>query len=162
MNCCLHDFGEEVFRSVAEAYVNHEFQVVGDTANWTGETLKSQEDKKYRETMQGTVAGLYHSAVRNGSVKGLPVTISREQIRERLLTHPYCALTRIPFDLCLHRRYRANPFRPSLDRINSKNGYTPDNTRLVCVAVNFALNEFGESTFKFLCERYLQKAQKAA
>ena len=40
------------------------------------------------------------------------------------------------------------PFAPSLDRIDSSGGYTRDNTRLVCQAVNFALNAFGEDIFR--------------
>ena len=40
------------------------------------------------------------------------------------------------------------PFAPSLDRIDSTGGYTRDNVRLVCQAVNFALNAYGEDVFR--------------
>lgn len=36
---------------------------------------------------------------------------------------------------------------PSIDRIDTTRGYTPDNVRLVCAAVNLALNQFGEGIF---------------
>jgi hypothetical protein len=35
-----------------------------------------------------------------------------------------------------------------LDRIDASGGYTRDNTRLVLQAVNFALNSYGEDTFR--------------
>jgi hypothetical protein len=44
------------------------------------------------------------------------------------------------------------PFAPSLDRINCQFGYTKTNTRLVCVAVNFALNEWGDDVYLELAE----------
>lgn len=67
-----------------------------------------------------------------------------------------CALTNIPFEYekstenGTHRR----PFAPSLDRIDSKGGYTKDNVRLVCIIVNFALSEFGDLSFDKMCKAY--------
>ena len=45
-----------------------------------------------------------------------------------------------------------HPFAPSLDKVNWKRGYTVDNTRLVCVAVNFGMNQWGEETYYELAE----------
>ena len=60
-----------------------------------------------------------------------------------------CALTGIEFDLRVVGTGQARrPFAPSLDRIDCSEGYTRDNTRLVCQAVNFALNAFGEDIFR--------------
>jgi hypothetical protein len=60
-----------------------------------------------------------------------------------------CALTGIGFDLRVVGTGQARrPFAPSLDRIDASAGYTRDNTRLVCQAVNFALNAFGEDVFR--------------
>jgi hypothetical protein len=60
-----------------------------------------------------------------------------------------CALTGIAFDLGVVGTGQARrPFAPSPDRIDSSGGYTRDNTRLVCQAVNFALNAFGEDIFR--------------
>ena len=43
-----------------------------------------------------------------------------------------------------------HPFEPSLDRINCAEGYSASNTRLVCVAVNFGMNEWGEEVYREL------------
>ena len=37
----------------------------------------------------------------------------------------------------------------------SGEGYTPENTRLVCVAVNLALNRFGEEVLERVCKGFL-------
>lgn len=41
-----------------------------------------------------------------------------------------------------------NPLQPSIDRIDSSRGYDPDNIRIVCVAVNYCMSEWGERVFK--------------
>ena len=40
-----------------------------------------------------------------------------------------------------------HPYEPSLDRKDSSQSYTVSNTRLVCVAVNFGLNQWGDSVY---------------
>ena len=60
-----------------------------------------------------------------------------------------CALSGLRFDLRIVGNGKARrPFAPSLDRIDSTGGYTRDNVRLVCQAVNFALNAYGEDTLR--------------
>ena len=69
-----------------------------------------------------------------------------------------CLLTGIPleFSVNANKTRRFIPFAPSLDRIDSDDGYTKDNTRLVCVAVNLALNRFGEDLFTRVAEGFLK------
>jgi hypothetical protein len=56
------------------------------------------------------------------------------------------------------------PFSPSIDRIDTVGGYTTDNVRLVCVAANFALNQWGDDVLRRLAhgvvktERKIEKA----
>lgn len=67
-----------------------------------------------------------------------------------------CSLTGIPFDLSKTKHSR-RPFCPSLDRIDSTRGYTKDNVRLVCTAVNLALNEWGIDVFEQVAKGYLRQ-----
>lgn len=68
-----------------------------------------------------------------------------------------CLLTGIVFDLEQPQVTSIRPFSMSLDRIESKLGYTKNNVRLVCAIVNFAINEFGLESFDKMCQNYLQR-----
>ena len=71
------------------------------------------------------------------------VTISWEWIVEKLKIGK-CELSNLSFDFLPASKGYANPYAPSLDRIDSKNkNYTPENTRVVLQAVNMAINEHG-------------------
>jgi hypothetical protein len=67
-----------------------------------------------------------------------------------------CALTGLPFNFVFDEKFSKRPFSPSIDRINSKLGYTKDNVRLVCSSVNSALSEYGDQIFDIICEARLQ------
>lgn len=65
-----------------------------------------------------------------------------------------CALTGHPFVDHIDgpiKKGLMRPFYPSIDRIDSKKGYTEDNVRLVCVATNIALGEWGDRIFDEIC-----------
>lgn len=62
--------------------------------------------------------------------------------------HGCCAVSGLRFNL--ERFAEAlvkHPFAPSIDRKLSSGGYTEDNVRLVCVAVNFGMGQWGEEVF---------------
>lgn len=72
-----------------------------------------------------------------------------------------CEVTGIPFnDTLLSGRVR--PWKASIDRIDSEEGYHPENCRLVCVAVNAAMREWGEQILwtiaNALVSRILERA----
>lgn len=78
-------------------------------------------------------------AKRNGLIFSLTENDLRALIQESL---GRCCLSGISFsDAPTETRRR--PFMPSIDRIDSKVGYTYDNCRIVCVLVNAAMNEWG-------------------
>lgn len=64
-----------------------------------------------------------------------------------------CAISGLSFALTrLPEAFVKHPFAPSLDRINCGGGYTPGNVRLVCIAVNFGLGQWGEEVFRSIAE----------
>ena len=75
-----------------------------------------------------------------------------------------CLLTGIKFELNKERSELKHclyyPFSPSIDRIDSKIGYTKDNTRLVLTGINLAINQWGIETFDYIAKQYLLTGAK--
>jgi hypothetical protein len=75
--------------------------------------------------------------------------------------HGRCPVTGIPFHMQrFPDAFVKYPFAPSIDRILSSGDYTPENTRLVCAAVNFGMGQWGEELFLTLA-RYAVAYDKA-
>lgn len=55
-----------------------------------------------------------------------------------------CEISGIPFSLNLFGTSKTPPFGMSLDRKDSSRPYTLENCRIVCLAVNLAMREWGE------------------
>lgn len=68
-----------------------------------------------------------------------------------------CAVTGIGFSRDRLENARTRAFAPSVDRIDCSKGYTESNCRLVCVAVNIAMNEWGEQVFARLARAYCRR-----
>ena len=62
-----------------------------------------------------------------------------------------CAVSGLAFSEEGHpHAFVKTPFAPSLDRIDSSKGYVKENVRLVCMAANFALNQWGDGVLRRL------------
>jgi hypothetical protein len=74
-----------------------------------------------------------------------------------------CAVTGVKFSL---ERFAdalvKHPFAPSVDRRLSSGSYTEDNVRLVCVAVNFGMGQWGEEVFLTLARAAVDREARAA
>lgn len=70
-----------------------------------------------------------------------------------------CEVTGIPFTYeRLGKGPNAKaPWGMSIDRIDSRQGYTVQNCRLVCTAVNLAMNEWGEDGLARIARFYRQR-----
>jgi hypothetical protein len=81
-------------------------------------------------------------------IAGMPFTLSPE-FASKLFDEQKgcCAVTGLKFNLQSFPTLVAHPFAPSIDRRLSSGGYTEDNVRLVCVAVNFGMGQWGEEVF---------------
>lgn len=87
---------------------------------------------------------LYNTAKRNSDKRLILFNLSRSEfdvIVEQ--ADGRCMVSGIPFELARFPGSARRPFAPSLDRIDSRKGYTATNCRLVCVLVNLALNQWG-------------------
>lgn len=122
-----------------------------------------ERKKEYAQSVRGRMMTLICSAKSRARRKGLEFSITVEWACKRHEEQSgRCLLTGVEFDLTGNddssRAFK--PFSPSLDRIDSKGGYTESNTRLVCTAINLALNHFGESVFEKIATGFLRSQSK--
>ena len=72
-----------------------------------------------------------------------------------------CAVSGLAFTDEQHEEaFVKTPFAPSLDRIDSSKGYMKGNARLVCMAANFALNQWGDEVLRRLAHGVVEKERE--
>lgn len=72
-----------------------------------------------------------------------------------------CEVSGIPFEFGIKENKGYNlPYHPSLDRIDSSKGYTPDNIRIVCLAANIAMNTWGDQVLLRLAQGVVETMGK--
>lgn len=89
-------------------------------------------------SLAARASALLADARRRAKAKGLPCTISRQWVLERLRSG-YCDATGVRFEFDTSTRRKGQAYTstaPSLDRIDSSVGYTPSNTQVVCAKHN--------------------------
>jgi hypothetical protein len=128
--------------------------------------LVRAKKRYYSDNLDSVAALMFQHAKSRNKTHGLDFDIDKEYLLSLFeRQNNECALTGIKFQYDIgddsldltHKR----PFAPSLDRIDSKRGYTKDNVRIVCVIVNFALCEFGDQVFDQMCEAYVNRKRVA-
>ena len=73
-----------------------------------------------------------------------------------------CAISGLAFSLTAFPAVLVkHPFAPSLDRISSQEGYTADNVRLVCIAVNFGMGQWGEELYLTFARAAVERSNQA-
>jgi len=109
-------------------------------------TLKIDNPKNFKLTRL-----LYYSRVR-AKEKGIINTLTLEWLKEKTINDK-CELTELNFSY--DPNIPRNPFGPSIDRINIKEGYTPENCRIVLWVVNAGLGHYTEKDLYTICKAYL-------
>ena len=128
---------------------------------WRASVLRNNSAGHVKRTLytedSGPVAlpaihDLLRNAKKNARARGLDIDLTIADLKELAeLSQGRCMLTGIPFEhgaddsLKDNNTRRKRVWAPSLDRIESSKGYVPGNVRLVCMAVNAALQEFGDA-----------------
>lgn len=98
---------------------------------------------------------MFARAKKGAKRRGLAFTISLDEVRYLIAASDgHCALTGMPFD---HNADGFKPFVPSIDRIDSNAGYVAGNCRIVCLAVNIAMSNWGEEVLEKLAIGFLLK-----
>lgn len=100
----------------------------------------------------------FRNVDKNAFTRGIPFGISMDHIIDLgNKTGWCCAITGRPFSLGKLPNWDRRPFAPSIDRIESSGAYMSGNVRLVCAAVNLAMNEWGEDVFGELARAYVER-----
>ena len=113
-------------------------KMMDDSQSWAHQTLNKI---KYRDRKAG----------RNCQLKITDIEFLLRSSNGR------CAVTGIPFDFSKSFESKRAPYQPSVDRIDNSKGYSIDNIRLVCLAVNIAMADWGEEVFSSICSGYVFK-----
>lgn len=115
------------------------------------EAIKAQR-AEYKRIPKNRAAMVLQAAKQRARKTGLPISLGLDWVTERVVGIGRCALTGLPFDFSGEASpgSRRNPFFPSIDQIEAGKGYTPENCRVVLVAVNLALCDWGSDQLVFI------------
>jgi predicted Zn-ribbon and HTH transcriptional regulator len=121
--------------------VNEIYDFTKPRKKWHCRDYSDGQHPHYEWICQQVRQGLW-DAKKRAKAKKVPFEIEEDDlIRQVTKNKLRCALSAIPFRPC--EEFYRNPYRPSIDRINSKGGYTKGNVRIVAYCVNAAMNEWG-------------------
>lgn len=91
------------------------------------------------------VKKLLHQARSRAKAIDIEFKLTEEDFEELYeQANKHCSVSGLPFDIALSDDHVRRPYAPSIDRIDHFIGYTKSNCRIVCCAVNLAMNDFGE------------------
>jgi hypothetical protein len=91
----------------------------------------------------------WHAAKERATKAAVPFSLTQEDamiLAKRASGR--CEVTGLPFSDERPNECSRAPMAPSIDRISPALGYVPENCRLVAFAVNVAISDWGEETFR--------------
>ena len=116
-------------------------------------------NKHWKDVAEQMWSRAKHSAYK----RGMPFELRPGDVYHLLKLADFrCSLSGIPLSKRIASDGRRDPWAASIDRIESRHGYTPDNIRIVCMVANFAMNEWGQDTLIRLARGMIRNADMAA
>lgn len=116
--------------------------------------------QRFYESIAGRTVTLLNNCRKSPSGKTIKPTVTFEHI-ESSLKLGFCAVTGLKFQLDrahqIETGNKKNPYAPSIDRINPNEGYTNENTRIVCWWYNMAKGELTDQQMYEMCKTVVRK-----
>jgi hypothetical protein len=116
---------------------------------------ETREQRNRRREMSLCLRRALPAAKQRAAKRHLPFDLTEEWALEQIKRQDFkCALTGILFQAEDDDPGRLRAYAPSLDRIDCSKGYTIDNVRIVIVAINIMLLDWGEEIFHRVAKAY--------
>ena len=103
---------------------------------------------KKRDTFEGRALILWRSAKQRARMRGEGFSLTMEHVT-RGLSQP-CPRTGVVFDF--RTLERANPYAPSVDKIDRTKPYSDDNVQIVCWAYNRMKSDMTDAELLLFCK----------
>lgn len=95
-------------------------------------------------------------------VREIPFDLTASQVLRLMRAADFrCSISGIAFSRQPPEILARDPWAPSIDRIENRQGYVIDNIRIVCLAANLAMNEWGYDTLLRLANAVVRAAAAA-
>lgn len=91
---------------------------------------------------------LWRRAKRRAAVSGRTFEVTADDLRRLIEKTTHCPYTGVPLDLGRMDGVKRNPWGPSVDRKDSRKGYTLDNIEITSLWWNLAKNEWPPEVMK--------------
>lgn len=115
-------------------------------------TLHEQDMESARQIVRRSAL---NALARAKSRRSDDISIDRDWVLSALDAQDYrCLMTNIVFDPTYSTEGHMKPYSPSIDRIDCRQGYHPDNCRLIVSALNIMMNDWGQTVLEDVVRGY--------
>lgn len=125
-----------------------------------GSTQRLTYRQQYLSSFKGRAYTLLNGARLRAKKRQMDCTITQEWVENKLISLT-CEVTGLPLKLITEETYNTQnnmqPLSPCIDRINSKQGYTPENSRIVCCIFNMCKFHWTDEDVKMFVEAYAKR-----
>lgn len=146
----IEEFGKCASYAIGRKYICKSCEAAANRRSRAANKSWVDQQQELRQTLSGCLRSVFQSAKSRAKNKSLSFTMTKENLIALYENQKgTCAVTGLRMSFETGVRMHHNPFKVSLDRIDSGLGYDVGNIQLVCGAVNRAKTDHSMEEFKF-------------